>query len=320
MPRVRVGDRELRCDAGELLLDVLARAELPVAAGCRAGACQSCLVRIAGVAPPPAAQRGLWPAQIAQGFALSCQMPVEDDCEVVVGDGRRALTVEVEEISRPAPEIACLRLRPKEPFSYLPGQFVHVVHPAGVARPYSLAGLPTDTALEIHVRRLAGGAVSPWLCDELRPGDELTLRGPAGSTCYTPDALEQPLLLAGVGTGLAPLMGIARAALAAGHRGAITFLHAARERSGLYAHAALRALSAEGRVAYQGWVLAGGAPAESIEEGDATAAVATWARANPKGRVFLCGSLDFVKAAQRKAFLAGVGSKDILADTFLPSG
>jgi len=319
MPRVRVGDRELLCDAGESLLDVLTRAELPVTAGCRAGACQSCLVRVTGTVPP-AAQRGLWPGQVAQGFALSCQMRVEDDCEVVLGDGRRSVTVVVEEIGRPAPDIVCLKLRPRESFSYLPGQFVHVVREEGIARPYSLAGLPSDAALEIHVRRLPGGAVSPWLCDELRPGDELALRGPAGATCYTPDARDQPLLLAGVGTGLAPLMGIARAALAAAHRGAITFLHAARERSGLYAHESLRALSADGRLAYRGWVLAGGDPADAIEEGDATAAVGAWARAHPQGRVFLCGSPEFVKAAQRKAFLAGVGSKDILADTFLPSG
>ena len=36
-------------------------------------------------------------------------------------------------------------------------------------------------------------------------------------------------------------------------------------------------------------------------------------------QVYLCGHPDFVKAMQRKVFLAGVNMADIHADAFLPS-
>jgi ferredoxin-NADP reductase len=50
-------------------------------------------------------------------------------------------------------------------------------------------------------------------------------------------------VLAGTGTGLAPLLGIARDALARGHRGPIVLHHGARSRAGLYADAEVRELA-----------------------------------------------------------------------------
>ena len=61
--------------------------------------------------------------------------------------------------------------------------------------------------------------MSGWLGTEARPGEAVRLQGPVGECFYVPGQPEQPLLLAGTGTGLAPLYGIVRDALAAGpHR------------------------------------------------------------------------------------------------------
>ena len=49
-------------------------------------------------------------------------------------------------------------------------------------RSYSIASAPEDDELVLTVERLADGEVSPYLVDELRPGDELELRGPSGVT------------------------------------------------------------------------------------------------------------------------------------------
>ena len=46
-------------------------------------------------------------------------------------------------------------------------------------RSYSIASAP-DAGLELTVERLDDGEVSPYLVDELRPGDGLELRGPIG--------------------------------------------------------------------------------------------------------------------------------------------
>jgi ferredoxin-NADP reductase len=47
-------------------------------------------------------------------------------------------------------------------------------------RSYSIASAPEDEMLALTVERLADGEVSPYLVDELRPGDQVELRGPIG--------------------------------------------------------------------------------------------------------------------------------------------
>src|SRR4051795_1882220 len=47
-------------------------------------------------------------------------------------------------------------------------------------RSYSIASAPEDDNLVLTVERLDDGEVSPYLADELRPGDRLELRGPIG--------------------------------------------------------------------------------------------------------------------------------------------
>ena len=47
-------------------------------------------------------------------------------------------------------------------------------------RSYSVASAPEDGELVLTVERLEDGEVSPYLTDQIRPGDELELRGPIG--------------------------------------------------------------------------------------------------------------------------------------------
>jgi ferredoxin-NADP reductase len=81
-------------------------------------------------------------------------------------------------------------------------------------RSYSIASAPEDPQLALTIERLDDGEVSPYLADELRPGDELELRGPIGGPFTWAAAQGGPLLLVGGGSGLVPLMAMLR------HRGA----------------------------------------------------------------------------------------------------
>lgn len=119
-------------------------------------------------------------------------------------------------------------------FAYEPGQFLTLLRGDGLARSYSIASQPDDEHLELHVRLVPGGAMSGWLASPEALGAALQVRGPSGSCFYVKGRPEQPLLLAGTGTGLAPLWAIARAALAAGHTGPIRLFHGARSAAGLY--------------------------------------------------------------------------------------
>jgi ferredoxin-NADP reductase len=62
----------------------------------------------------------------------------------------------------------------------------------------------------LTVQRLDDGEVSPYLTDELGPGDELELRGPIGGYFVWRVHDGGPLLLIAGGSGLVPLMAMLR--------------------------------------------------------------------------------------------------------------
>jgi ferredoxin-NADP reductase len=77
-------------------------------------------------------------------------------------------------------------------------------------RSYSIASAPASPNLELTVERLDDGEVSPYLTDELRPGDEIELRGPVGGYFVWDPGVEGSVLLVGGGSGVVPLMAMAR--------------------------------------------------------------------------------------------------------------
>jgi ferredoxin-NADP reductase len=84
-------------------------------------------------------------------------------------------------------------------------------------RSYSIASAPGDTRVELTVERLDDGEVSPYLTDELRPGDQIELRGPVGGYFVWEPSQSGPLLLVGGGSGVAPLMSMIRLRAATGN-------------------------------------------------------------------------------------------------------
>jgi ferredoxin-NADP reductase len=77
-------------------------------------------------------------------------------------------------------------------------------------RSYSIASAPEDAAVALTVERLDEGEVSPYLTHELRPGDQLELRGPIGGHFVWTVEIGGPLLLVAGGSGIAPLMAMLR--------------------------------------------------------------------------------------------------------------
>jgi ferredoxin-NADP reductase len=77
-------------------------------------------------------------------------------------------------------------------------------------RSYSIASAPVEPHVTITVERLDDGEVSPYLTEELHPGDELELRGPIGGWFTWRPAEGGPLLLVAGGSGIAPLMAMIR--------------------------------------------------------------------------------------------------------------
>jgi ferredoxin-NADP reductase len=83
-------------------------------------------------------------------------------------------------------------------------------------RSYSIASPPDGSRIELTVERLDDGEVSPYLTDELRPGDRIELRGPVGGYFVWEPSRDGPLQLVGGGSGVVPLMAMIRVRAAAG--------------------------------------------------------------------------------------------------------
>lgn len=126
---------------------------------------------------------------------------------------------EVLEIRWETPRVKTLRLRVPGWPGHRPGQHVDVRLTAQdgyqAERSYSLASapeweLPGRESVALTVERLGDGEVSPYLTEQVRPGDRIELRGPIGGyfTWMADDA--GPLALVAGGTGIVPLMSMLR--------------------------------------------------------------------------------------------------------------
>src|SRR5690606_6414752 len=149
------------------------------------------------------------------------------------------------------------------------------------------------------------------LFNEAACGMELHMRGPAGECFYS--SLEgdvHPLVLAGTGTGLAPLYGIARDALNQGHQGPIHLYHGARTLAQLYYVHELQALvQAHAKFFYHpcvsepppssGTGVLAGRLEPHVDAGLDTAKL-------QQTQAYLCGAPDFVYGMRKRIYLKGI--------------
>jgi ferredoxin-NADP reductase len=94
-------------------------------------------------------------------------------------------------------------------------------------RSYSIASAPGEP-VAITVERLDDGEVSPYLTQELLPGDELELRGPVGGYFVWEPADGGPLMLLAGGSGIVPLRAMLRHRARAGSPVPVRLLYSSR--------------------------------------------------------------------------------------------
>lgn len=123
---------------------------------------------------------------------------------------------QVTEIIEEAPDAVTLRLRLEGSTGFLPGQYYNVRlavpgRPGPVQRAYSIASppVPDPSIIDLGVREVSDGLISPRLVRDLSPGDRIEVRGPVGRFTWTADD-GGPVLLIGAGSGVVPLMSMIR--------------------------------------------------------------------------------------------------------------
>jgi ferredoxin-NADP reductase len=126
---------------------------------------------------------------------------------------------------------------PPVKFNYLPGQFVTLdleINGESVLRSYSISSAPSrPNTLEITVKCVAAtaeqpaGLVSNWLHDNLKLGSQIKLSAPMGKFTCAPKPPAKLLLLS-AGSGITPMMSMARWLADTAADTDIIFFHSAR--------------------------------------------------------------------------------------------
>ena len=319
MPRIRYNHHVLDANPQESVLDAFLRNGVEIPFSCRGGVCQACLRRALKGGVPEIAQTGLLASLKTRGYFLACQCVPVGDMEIAAPDsGDLYIPAVVHSKELLAADVCRVLLEPASALEWKPGQFVNVRRSDGLARSYSIASIAEeDYFVEIHVQRMQGGAMSNWFFDTLAAGDEVELQGPIGHCYYSAARRDQPLLLIGTGTGLAPLVGVIRDALRRGHDGPIHLYHGSREATGQYLLPTLRALeAAHANFRYSACVTRDVVP-EGMHSGRAdTIAFAHHGNLHA-WQVYLAGATEMVDAAETVAIERGVRNDEIFADPFL---
>ncbi len=251
MSKIRMfpSGKEVDCADGDTVLAALEKAGYALPNNCRAGACGECKVKV---------RSGLFDQGVVLdmalseddrkgGFGLMCMAkPLSDVVEIEWGtdDAKPKLFppreniyfVVTDKIER-TPRIVEIVMRPLgAPVRYWPGQNMMIGDPASgaPARCYSIANAPrSDGALIFHVTRAEAGLTSNWLHDKVAVGDQVKLSGPYGVFIGDP-SVETPVLCLAAGSGLAPILALAEAALRRNYRPPVTILFSAQTPDDIY--------------------------------------------------------------------------------------
>lgn len=187
-------------------------------------------------------------------------------------------------------------------------------------RSYSIASAPGEP-LALTVERLDDGEVSPYLVDDAREGDGFEVRGPIGGYfVWEPDDPARVLLVAG-GSGVVPLMAMARSRARAGATAPMRLLYSSRSFDEVIYRLELESLEGNGfevvhtltREQPPGWTgYSRRIDAELMAE-------VAWPAAD-KPKVFVCGSTRFVDAAADGLVGLGYDPRSIRTERFGATG
>ena len=290
---------------------------------CKAGVCQSCIMKCANPSHlPQASQRGLGSAERELGYFLSCCCKPNKHLNITCAENKSAL-YSARVLSKTFVSDEIILLKVEAPFGFKGGQFCNLYKSDELSRSYSIASSDNDRELEFHIKRLEQGQFSRWAADSLEPGDEIQLQGPFGECFYIDnDALnKRPILLCGIGTGLAPLIGVIRTAIKNRHASDITLIIGAKNGDSFYLEKELLAIRETYPTLKIYWLAnePGERPPEHLQIADIYDFVKIHVSDLESHTVYLCGAPSFVQRMKKQCYLGGASLNHIFSDIFQPA-
>jgi naphthalene 1,2-dioxygenase ferredoxin reductase component len=323
--RIRQYEEPLVVEDDETILEAALDKGLDYPFGCQSGACGACKsVVLSGEIELGEYQPFvLTDEERAQNLTLACQTFAKSDLEIAYLDPDEPaehpvvdLACSVQSVDDATHDIKVVRLAlPDGPIAFTPGQFMEVTFDGLPSRDYSIANQPDDDFLEFHIRLVPGGAVSPFVLEQLAAGASVNVRGPLGVS-YLRTKHRGPILALAGGSGLAPVKSIVDRALALNMAQPIHLYFGIRDEQDLYLEDYFAGLA----VAHDNFtfvpVLSDPSAATERRTGFVHDAIKADFDTLDGNKVYIAGPPVMVDACTHEAIALGVRQDDFHADPF----
>ncbi len=250
---------EFEQQEGDTILRAALRAGLGLSYECNSGGCGNCKFEVLNgeVETLWADAPGLTERDIKRGRHLACQCRAIGSVTIkastapdyepkVIPKRQRARLLGIRNLSH---DIREFRFLAENNADFLPGQYAMLDLPGlDSSRAYSVSNTPNkQREWHFQIRRVLHGRGTHWLFDRLAIGDEIGLDGPYGMGYLRPESPRDIVCVAG-GSGLAPMISIARGAVEAGMlmKRKLYFFYGARTLRDVCGEEMLRALEGFG--------------------------------------------------------------------------
>ncbi|HEX9172697.1 MAG TPA: 2Fe-2S iron-sulfur cluster-binding protein [Telluria sp.] len=318
--------RKLTVEAGDNLLAVLRKHDVPISYSCTAGRCGTCRCKVLQGEVLETGRESKITHPQDEGYVLACMSVLTGSCVVelpepdeVVTHPARIIKASVTAIEPLTHDIRRLRLKLAKALEFSPGQYATLQFTPEHIRPYSMANVDGSDELEFHVRLVDGGRVTGYIERQLKVGDAVRVSGPLG-TAYLRRKHAGPMLCVAGGTGLAPVLSIVRGALAGGMDNPIHLYFGARSRRDIYGQEWLAQLQRSYPNLAVHLVVSAGNDDPALRSGLVTDAVnRDWPDLSG-WRAYLCGAPPMVESAAMMVKKKGIPPEHVYADAFYPSG
>lgn len=204
----------IQVEEDQTILDAALRQGVWLPFACGHGTCGTCKVQVTdgfydvGEASPFA----LMDIEREENKVLACcckpesDMVIEadvDEDEDFLGYLVQDYQAKVIEITDLSPTIKGVRLQLDRPMQFQAGQYINIQLPnIEGTRAFSIANTPIEANLiELHIRKVQGGAATRYVHDELSVGEEMALSGPYGQFFVRKSDQQNVIFIAG-GSGL----------------------------------------------------------------------------------------------------------------------
>lgn len=324
---------EVEVENGQTILDACLRAGVWLPHACLHGLCGTCKVQVVDghVDHGASSSFALMEFERDEGKTLACCATIDEDV-VIEADIEedpdaeyipvRDFTGEVERIEDLTPDIKGVWLKVGgEGVKFQAGQYLNLEIPGiGGARAFSIASAPSQPNLiELHIRKVPGGAGTTYIHEQLKSGDKLSFTAPYGRF-FVRKSVDQPTIFIAGGSGLSSPKSMVLDLLESGEKREIYLFHGVRSRGDLYYEDLFRKLESEHPNFHYVPALSEPKPDDAWDGAKGfihEAAEEVFAGKFSGNSAYLCGPPPMIEASIRALMKGRLFEKDIFTERFL---